>query len=254
MLRDNDNNLPADHLPGANFPPEPIEPAQVPEDKRISDLVANADEWAIAHQVIEDEETADAAANWLRQLSRHIEEFEAKFKAEKAPHEKKLAEVRNKFRPWLDSLDACLKSIRPRHRAWLKLDDARKKADAAAAARAAEEEQRRADQLAEQAKAGGPNAVSREILAREVAQQAEERRKAAAAMPTRAQARPSLGGPTLSLHTVWKAHIADQDKYYKHVRHDQDVKALLQSKANAAARRGTRNPNLPGCEIFSTQE
>jgi hypothetical protein len=32
-----------------------------------------------------------------------------------------------------------------------------------------------------------------------------------------------------------------------------EVKALLQRLANAAARRGVRNPNLPGCWIFSEE-
>lgn len=249
------DSLPADHLPGANFPPEPIEDV-APEDKRIADLIANADQHATTHPIIEDEEAADAAANWKKQLTDHRAEYKAAFDKEKAPYETELARIRAKWHPRLERLDACLASIRPRLSAWMKLDTARKKAEREVADRAAAEAEHRAAQLAEQAqaKAGGPSTVTNAIMAMEAAQEAAQARKAAAAMPTRSQMRGSLGGPTLSLRTVWKAHIADQDAFYGHVRDHKDVKALFQSLANASARHGTRNPNLPGCEIYSTQE
>ena len=241
-----------------NSPPEPVEsePAEpaAAEDKRIADLIANADEWIAQYPLIEDEEVGRQAADCLKQLEDEHKACTEKFKEEKAPHEEKLAEIRAKFHPRLDRLEVCLKAIRRRFRAWIKLKDDRRKAAAAAEERKVAEAQRRVDQLAEQAKAGGPNAIAQVIVALEATQELEQARQAAAAVPQRAQVRGFLGGRTHSLRTVWRAHIIEQDVLYNHFRDRREVKELLQSLANAAARGGTRNPNLPGCEIRSTQE
>lgn len=257
------DNFTADGHPGTNFPPSPVDDV-VPEDKRIADLIANADQHAAAHPVIEDADAADAATNWKNQLVAHIAALEEAFKKEKAPHEEKLAEIRAKYHQRIARLEACLKSVRPRLSAWMKLDTARKKAEREVADRAAAEAEHRAAQLAEQAqaKAGGPSTVTNTIMAMEAAQEAAQARKAAAAMPTRSQMRGSLGGPTISLRTVWKAHIADPDACYRHFQNDRDVVDLLQRKADAFARHGnagvphgTRSRvTLDGCEIYSTQE
>ncbi len=248
---DEEGNLPPDHQIGANNPPGPI---VAPEDQRAADSVANADKWLAEYPVIEDEDVGKAAADHVDQLKKGLKASEEEFKAEKAPHEAKLAEIREKFHPRIDRFKICLRAVEPRFRAWIKLNEDRRKAAEAAEKRKAEEAQRRADQLAEQAKAGGRNAVSQAVLAHEAAQEAEAARKAVAAMPQRAQVRGNLGGRTHSLRTVWRAEIMEQDVIYHHFRNCAEVKDLLQSLANAAARGGIRNPNLPGCEIFSTQE
>ncbi len=236
---------------GHNRPPEPIEAAK--EDQRLAELIANADAWAAEHPLIEDEAVGVEAANWLEQLEKHLKEFQGKFKEEKAPHEKKLAESRAKWHPRLERIEICLRSIKPRFRAWIKLKEDRRKAAVAAEECKAAEAQRRADQLAEQAKAGGPNAVSQTIIAHDATQEAERARQAVAAMPQRAQVRSNLGGRTHSLRTVWQASIVEQDLCYRHFRDHAEVKALLQRLANASARGGVRNPNLPGCWIFSEE-
>lgn len=251
MLHANEISLPLDHRIGGNNPPEPI---VAPEDQRIADLVRNADAWAEQHPIIEDEDVGNEAANWLKQLNDDLEAFEEAFKKEKAPHEEKLAEIRGKFHPRIDRLKICIKAIRPLFRAWIGLRDKRIKDDLAAKQRAADEAQRHADQLTEQAAAGGRSTVTNMVNAAEAAEEAARARKAVAAAPMRAQVRGSLGGPTHSLRTVWRALMIEQDLFYLHVRDHKDVKVLLQSLANAAARHGTRNPNLPGCEIYSTQE
>ncbi len=251
MLHDNENNVAERLRIGANFPPEPIEGAK--EDRRLAELIANADAWAAEHPLIEDEAVGVEAANWLEQLEKHLKEFQKKFKEEKAPYEAKLAESRAKWHPRLERIEICLRSIRPGFRAWIKLKENRRRAEEAAKAREAAEAQRRADQLAEQAKVGGPNAVSQTIVALEATQQAEQARQAVADMPRRAQVRGSLGGRTHSLRTVWQATIVEQDLCYRHFRDHTEVKGLLQRLANAAARGGARNSNLPGCWVYSEE-
>src|SRR4051812_31604100 len=99
-------------IPGIGHNKPPIELA--PEDVRVSALVANADEWAAEHPVIESAAVADAAGNWLKQLRDQINDFTERFKAEKAPLEERLAEIRSTWHPRLNCLDACVKSINPR--------------------------------------------------------------------------------------------------------------------------------------------
>jgi hypothetical protein len=263
MLHDNEN-LPDYQKIGGNFPPEALEPELAPEDKRIAALVANADAHVAEHPIIEDEEAGDAAANFLKQLKDHYDALKQKFDEEKVPHEEKLAEIRAKYHPRLDRLQTCIKSIRPRVRAWISLLENRRKAEEADRVRAAAEAQRHADQLAEQAAAGSRNAVTNTIAAAEAAREADMARKAVAEMPKRVQVRPSLGGHTLSLRTVWYAEIVEWDKCYRHFQDNAKVRKLVQSLANEAARsiaaEAARHrlpkpvQSLPGCEIYSKQE
>ncbi len=252
---DEEGNLPPDHQIGANNPPEPI---VAPEDKRIAELIANADAWAEQYPIIDDEPIGKEAAGWLEQLEKELKSVEQKFKEEKAPHEEKLAEIRGKFHPRIERLKICLQSIRPRFRAWIKLRDDRVKAAREAEKRKAEEAQRRADQLAEQAKAGGPNAVSQTIVALEATQEAERARQVVAAMPQRARVRSSLGGRTHSLRTVWYADIREFENTLEHYKGRREVRELLQTLANADVRnpRLWKNPEdryIPGCHCYSEQ-
>jgi hypothetical protein len=247
---DQDGNLPPDHQIGANNPPEPI---VAPEDKLVAELVASATKWSEQYPAIDTEEVAKAAADWIKQLNDLSDDYEEKFKAAKAPHEKELKRVRDEWKPRLEKIAICLRAINPLHRAYLRKKDARLKAEREAAERAAAEAQRLADQLAEQAKAGGPGTVTNMIAAAEATQEAEKARQTAAAVPRRAQVRGNLGGRTHSPRTEWRALVVQQDLLYGYFKTHPDVVELLQRLANAAARRGMRNPNLPGCWISSEQ-
>lgn len=251
---DEQGNLPPDHQIGANNPPSPIEPELAPEDKRVADHTAAATKWLERYPTIKNEEIAAACTDYLNQLDADWTALDERRKAERESHNKALKAIQDKYLPRLERIDICRRALRPLKQAWLRLRDARLKAEREAEDRKAAEAQRRADQLAEQAKAGGSNAVSQTIIALEATQEAERARQAAAAVPRRAQVRGTLGGRTHSLRTVWKALIVEQDLCYRHFRDHADVKAILLQLANAAARGGTRNPNLPGCEIYSTQE
>jgi hypothetical protein len=252
---DEDGNLPPDHQIGANFPPEPI---AAPEDRRVDELVANATKWSEQYPAIDTEEVAVAATDWIKQLNDLSDDYEEKFKAAKAPHEKELKRVRDEWKPRLEKLAICLRAINPLHRAYLRKKDARQKAEREAERRAAAEAQRLADQLAEQARAGGPGTFTNMIAAAEAAREAEKARQAAAAVPRRAQVRGNLGGRTHSLRTVWQADIVVIEKTFEHYKSRPEVKELLSRLANADA----RNPRLwldpavryiPGCHTYSEE-
>ena len=236
-----------------NQPPEPVETetaatALAPEDKRISDLIEAATKWAEQYPTIEDEGIAAACTDYLNQLDEHWTAFDERRKAEREPHNKALKAIQDKWLPRLERIDICRRALRPLKQAYLKLKDARLKAEREAAARQAAEAQHRADQLAEQAKAGGPNAIGQTIVALEATQEAERARQAVAALPQRAQVRGTLGGRTHSLRTVWTADIVEIDKTFAHYKGRAEVKDLLRRLANADARAGIRH--IPGCHVY----
>jgi hypothetical protein len=258
---DEDGNLPDNPRIeiGGNNPPEPI---IAPEDAEVAKLVGNAAEWSKLHPVISTEEVAKAAADWIKQLKDHLDEYKEKFRKEKEPHETELKKVRTKWHPRIDRLEICLRAITSLHRAYLARETARLKAERQAAERAAAEERQRAEQLAEQAKAGAPETM---IAAAEAAKRADEARKAAAAAPVRAHVVGNLGGRTHSLRSVWRAEVVQQDLLYAYLRNDRDVMALFYSKANALVRAkdGPRpdgglkagpSAALPGCYVYHSEE
>ena len=246
-----------------NQPPEPVTPEPVeakaaPEDKRIAELIEAATEWARQFPTIESEEVASACTDYLNQLDAQWEEFEDKRKAEREPHNQALKKIQEKWLPRLDRIDICRRAIRPVHRGWLRLKDVRLKAERETKEREAAEAQRHADQLAEQAKAGGPNAVSQTIIALEATQAAERSRQEAAAVPQRAQLRGTLGGRTHSLRTEWQADIVEIEKTFEHYKSRREVIELLSRLAKADVRnpRLWRNPEIryiPGCHCYSEQ-
>jgi hypothetical protein len=266
---DEEGNPSPDRLqPGANNPPEPIldEKAAAAkaaaersaEDKRVADLIANATEWAKEYPKIETEEVAVAATDWLDQLDKDWDKIEAKRVAERAPLNERLKAIQAEYTPWLTRISICREAIRGPHSAYKLLAEQQRKAREAAAKRAAEEAQRRADQLEEQAKAGGPNVIAATILAREATQEADQARKVAAAVPKRTQIRGNLGGRTHSLRTVWMVDIHEIEKTFERYKGRREVKELLHSLALADVRnpRLWRNPeerHIPGCHTYSEQ-
>jgi hypothetical protein len=263
MLHDIVNSVPRDSQIGLghNLPPEPIDDA-APEDKRIAELIANANDWAKLHPTIETEEIAVAATDWLNQLNKDWDKIESKRVAQRKPLREQLQAIQDKYVPWLTRIGICRAAIESPHTAYKLAAERQRRAREAEAARVAAEEQRRADQLAEQAKAGGPNVVTNMLAAKEAEESASRARKAAAEVPKSTQIRGALGGRTHSLRTVWRAKVIVQDLLYQHCQNDREVVDLLQRKANEFARAGNAGVphgsrsrvTLAGCEIYSTQE
>ena len=266
MLHDNENDKLAVTNPraviGGNKPPEPTAESNdepiAPEDKRVADLIANALNWAAQYPKIETEEIAVAATDWLDQLDEDWDKIEAKRVAERAPLNQQLKAIQARYLPWLEQINICRRAIRAPHTAYKLAAERQRKAREAEAARVAAEAQSRADQLAEQAKAGGPSAIAQTIVAREAEQEAERARQAAAAVPKRTQIRGALGGRTHSLQTVWKADIHEIEKTFAHYKGRREVFELLQSLANADVRNPRLWPNpedrhIAGCHCYSEQ-
>jgi len=239
------NDLPLAGL-GHNLPPEPID-----VDAEIQELIANANRWAERYPVVETEEVAELALDNLDKLKAHRAQYEALRKEEKRPFDEGAKAVQQKWLPRLERLDACLEVFDSLRVGWLRLKDARLRAQREAAEREAAEAQRQADQLAEQAKAGGHGTVTNLINATEATQEAERKRQVAAAIPRRAQASGALGGRTHSLRTVWLANVVSIEKAFEHYKARKEVKELLNRLANADARAGIKK--IPGCYVWSEE-
>ena len=241
---------PPPRFPGDNRPPpEPI----VLASGRVTTLIDAAEKWAERCPVIESEELADACNDFLTQLDKQFKEFDAARAAEKKPFDDDAAAVQARWKPLLERLTLCKTAIAPLHRAWLRLKQQRLDDERREREREAAEAQRVADQLARQAQAGGPGTVRNMIAAAEAAGEAEAARQAVTTVPKRAQSRGLFGGRTRSLRATWHATVVDQDLCYRHFRGRTEVKELLTRLASEAARGGMRNPDLPGCWIYSEE-
>jgi hypothetical protein len=232
---------------------------------RVDALIETADAWAAKYPAIEVESVAAAANDFLAQMDAHWKEFDAARDAEKRPFDEASKAVQAKWKPLLDKIAACRRTIKSLHDGWLRLkarqlEDERRKCEYEAA-----EAQRRADQLTRQAQAGGPGTATNVINAVEAAQEAELAAVRAAAVPKRAQSRGALGGRPRSLRTVWLATVVEWNLLYEHYKDHPDVKNVLQGLADAAVRAkgGPRppawqkegsNPNLPGVWIYSEEQ
>jgi len=238
---------------GHNLPPV-IDQAR----ERVAALESAANDWAKACAVIEDAETAAQCTDFLDQLLAEHKKWDAQRAAEKKPHDEAAKAVQERWKPLLDKLLLCKGAIEPRHRAWLQRERQRleaerrqREAEAREAAREAERAQEAARRAVEESKG---DVVQSMLAANAAVDAAADASRAAAAVPRRAQVRGALGGRARSLRETWSAHIVDPDLFYQHVKDRPEVKDVLQRLANAAARGGIRNPDLPGCWVYSSEE
>ncbi len=243
---------------GHNSPPEPIDIAA----ERVDREVASATAWIEQVKVIKTEEQATTLATKLKQLRDLRQEYDRQYRAERKPHDDKVAEVKADWVPLIEKLLICYeKALLPLEKAWLRERQRQDDEDREKRRNEAAEAQRLADQLTEQAKAGGPGVVFNTIAAMEAAAEADRARQAVAAVPLRAQVRDALGSPARSLHQVWHAQVVDWDLWYAQVRNRGEVRDLLSQLANAAVRNknGPRppagategmNPAMPGCWLL----
>lgn len=226
-----------------NQPPAPVDLAR----ERLDALIANTNAWAERVPKIEDEDTAKSAADFLDQLDKQYQQYDAARREERRPHNEAAAAVQARWLPLLERISACKRVIAQMHRSWLRVKQDRLDEQRRQDQQKAEEARRRAEERAREAQAaeGSPGALNAVIAAQEAAEEAERARKAAAAVPQRAQVRGNLGGRARSLRYAWTASIADYDAAYAHFRDHPEVQQLLLSLTNQAVR-AKDGPRPPG--------
>jgi len=169
---------------------------------------------------------ADRLGNHIERLRGLWKKKEAERNVEKAPHLEASRAVDEKFRPILARLDETAQKIKDAIGAWLKAENARIQAEAAAAKKKADDERAAAAAKGEELPKEPPKKVTEP--------------KAATAGSNR----------KVSLRTYVSATVTDWEKLTEALKDHEEVRALLQTLADRAARAGVP---LPGTEINKEQ-
>lgn len=226
---------------GHNNPP--AEDTRTPEQRRVDDLMAAANEWLANVPEITDEETAKACDDFLKQVKDEADALEKARKAFNKPLEDQVKANNDAYRPLTAMLEKAKALLSPLKTKWLKREQDR----IAAERRAKEDEALKALQAAEDAKRAAATSIQAAIQADE-AQKAAETAMAAVEAASRAKAtvKGNYAARASGLRAYWSAEITDQMKatmnYFDHPK----VVALVQSLANADAVEFKDKLNLPG--------
>lgn len=198
-----------------------------PADEAEADEVENACKAALeaAKQPITNQTDADRLGNHRDRLAKLYKAKEGERVAEKEPHLEAGRQVDAKFKPILAKVEDAGKAVKAVLTKWLVAEQARINAENAAKARADEE----ARQAAIAANKPPPEAL-----------------------PAQEVERPKAGtsGRASALRTFKSAIITDYAKALAAVAENPEVKALVQTLADRAARADVA---LAGCEIHSEQ-
>lgn len=216
---------------GGNLPPIAtplVTPAFDKLDKRKGEVIVAASAWLTQVKRIQDQETADAAGGFRKQLTALKREADAACKAEQKDYKTAIETIKKRFEGITTAANICLDMIDPLLKVWLDAEDKRIKAEQAEAQRRAAEERRIADAAiaAAEAKiaaadAGQADPAENTVLA--IVDAEAKRRAADDAEQDAAKLegqRPKAGGQyredgvarSVSLRTVYAFKVADRGK------------------------------------------
>lgn len=238
--------------PGA-APPPPVGHNKPPEEtgdpftvfsERLSELNAQAAALLARQGEIADSVTAEKVATVMEAINKLKRDADEARKAEKRPHDDAAKAVQGKWLPLIDKAGLAAGALNGKITAYLKAEEKRVR----------EEARRKAEEAAAEA-----------------ARRAEEARRAAAEEPEAQASLPepeppppeafyvppesvkiggTVTGRRTALTTKKTAKIVDYDKLVEAVKSRDEVRELMQTLADRAARAG--NP-LPGTEIEETR-
>lgn len=190
------------------------------------------------HRPVETQDQADQAASWVKRLTGLNSEVEAAFKEEKAPHLEAGRAVDEKWRGLRGAAKELADQLRAHVQPW---------ADRLARAQAAAAEKLRSEAEAAERKAQvGKTAQER---AEAEAEAAAQRR--AAEEVEKAKVSAGRTGSKISTRKVVYAEIVDYDKAVAALKHRDEMRELVQSLANRAAKAGVA---LDGVKIVEEQK
>lgn len=198
-----------------------------PTDEAEADEVENACKAALdaASKPVTSQTDADRLSNHKDRLTKLYKAKEAERTLEKKPHLEAGALVDAKFKPILAKVEETGKAVKAVLTKWLVAEQARINAETAAAAKA--------EEAARQAAIKADEPVPEPVKAVE---------------PTRVKA--GTAGRSIALRTFKSARIKDYAKALEAVANNQEIRDLVQTLADRAAR---ADMELPGCEIVSEQ-
>lgn len=228
----------------------------LPEDPFEALTLELAGEVEIAHELlkkpVDSEDAADKVANFSKRIATVGTKLENLFKVEKQPWLDGSREIDNKFRAPRDTAKVVASQLKMHLEAFLKAERERERERQRIAAEEAAILRRKAEEAARKAADVSPNPDDPEMLAKQA--EAERLQADAAQAEKEAQARKVQAGRTgskVSLRTTKVARITDYNKLVEALKDRPEMKELVQSLANRAAKSGF---DLPGMEIITEEK
>lgn len=231
---------------GHNMPDDPFEALK---EEVFSDVEIGRD---LLKKPVTNSDEADKVANFTKRIAALGTKAETMFKVEKQPWLDGGRAVDDKFRDVRDTVKVLVSQLKAHVESFLKEERARERERQRIAAEDAAAKRRAAEEAARKAADVSPNPDDPEMVAR---QQEAERLAAEAAKAEReaTERRVQAGrtGSKVSLRTVKHARIVDYDKLVEALKDRDEMKELVQSLANRAARSGV---DLPGMEVITEEK
>lgn len=239
---------------GHNLPDDPCEAMTIEfaSEKELAD--------ALLKKPITTQDEADKAGILAKRIAAIGTKAEAQFKVEKQPSLDEGRRIDTKWRPLKEELGALSKKLKAHIEVFLKEEQCKERERQAAAqaeanriAREAEEARLAAERAAEAQEDAGMHDIAAIAERNNTAAEAERLEEQAAQAQRDAQARNVSAGRTgarVSLHTFVYAEILDFDKLLIALKDRQEIRELVETLANRAARSGV---DLDGMAIRSEQ-
>lgn len=180
-------------------PPDPL--------ARADELVANANRWSDERPEITDAEMAGTAQDFVRQLRANRDALDAAFKAERAPLDAAVAEVRTKYRTPLDLIAIAMTRMAEKLGPWLRREQQRLDEEADRRRRAAAEIAAQAEAARKAAEGGS---IEAELAARDAAKAAADAARLAERPPERARVKGDLSPRAMGLKPTHFAVVIDE--------------------------------------------
>lgn len=226
---------------------------------RTEQLASIANAWLNTVKEIKDEEQAKKADDLMARVKAEIKDVEAARKTEKQPHMEAAKGVDELYKPLANKLEKIKSLFSPLITRYLQEQDRKRREEQRRQEEEALEKMRIAQEAEEAAKAAQAGAPGADVIG--ATMEAEEAAKAAeAAIKSADKIRTSTVGikgnyseRATALRTVWHAEIANYDKAFDHFRDHPQVRDLIQSLADQAARSAEKKP-IPGVEFKSEQK
>jgi hypothetical protein len=216
---------------GDNFGP-PLDDVFDAFAESVNKYVATGNRWIEERPDIEDEDTAQKAAVYLKQVGDLKKEIEAERKVRNKPHQDVVKDNNKRFAELVEPLEIAASSLKKTLDKYLHKKDE----EAQAARRAAEAEARQKEEAARRAAEEAAKAETNTIEARVAAEKAEREADAAAKAAKKASAPARVQtdyGQTASITRRWVGRITSRD--------DLDLEMLRPHLDDAALEKALRS-------------
>ena len=242
-----------DDAPGSghNRPPEPT------PIERASELVAAANLWLTTVEAVADADQAGRAQTFVDQLRANRTDLDAALKAERAPHDQAIGEIKTRYTTPQGLTGIALRKLLDLLAPWLQREKTRIADEQAARKAEADRAAADAERLRREA-AGAPDPVEAELRAQQAAKAAADAARLAARKPERAHVKGDMSPRAMGLTTRWHARVVDEKLALKSYAKNELVRATCLEVATRLATQLARSAKSkdaapPGFEFYTTE-